>query len=359
MIAAIENFVLFSTCLALACFALAWLVRTSARRGWRNIHSYTLTRLYTALLLAPPAASSWIIVVALVPETWLGEAAFDAAHLAPRHELHLLGGLTATLEPALAYATLTFFVAASLFAAWSSVRGSWRVGRMLQKLEMNAAPPPAEQIALVERIGHRERLGVGLVMSDYPFSFVWGIWRPKLILSSGLLRTLNAEELAGVLEHEAAHSARRDNLAKLLLSACSYASLLFPLSRLLLRWRAEEVEMVCDEVAAARTHAPLDIADALVKLRRQTLTPLAYSSTGVSASGFAPEDSLSFERRVHNLVAFADQMPDSSRAAKLSRTEHTSAIIVFALFASSILLLSLVAPLAVHQAAESIIQILR
>lgn len=31
---------------------------------------------------------------------------------------------------------------------------------------------------------------VGLVMSDYPFSFVWGFTRSKLIVSTGLLRTL-------------------------------------------------------------------------------------------------------------------------------------------------------------------------
>ncbi len=357
MIAAIENFVLFSTCLALVCFAFAWLARAMVRHhGWK-LHSHTLTRLYTALLLMPPLSATWIVAAAFIPETWLGKAAFDAAHL-PRHEQHLLGSLTAIFEPTLAYTTVAFFIAASTFAAVKSVRGSWRVGRMLRKLEMNAAPPPPAQIALVERIRRRERLDVGLVMSDYPFSFVWGFRRPKLILSSGLLRTLNPEELAGVLEHEAAHYTRRDNLAKLLLSACSYASLMFPLSRLLLRWRAEEVEVVCDEVAAARTHAPLDIADALVKLRRQNLTPLTYSSTGVSASGFGPDDSLNFERRVQHLVNLADQVPDPSHAVRLSRTQHTGAVIVFALFTSSILLVSLVAPLAVHHAAEAIIQII-
>lgn len=357
MIAAVENFVLFSTCLALVCFAFAWLVSAMARHGWWNIHTHTLTRLYTALLLTPPLLAGWIVAAAVIPEMWLGQASFDAAHL-PSHDLHLLGNLTATFEPTLAYATFTFFVAASIFAAVMSVRGSWRVGSVIRKLEMNAAAPPAEQIALVERITRREKLDVGLVMSDYPFSFVWGFWRSKLVLSSGLLRTLNAEELTGVLEHEAAHHTRRDNMAKLILSACSYASLAFPLSRLILRWRAEEVEIVCDEVATARTSAPLDIADALVKLRRQTLAPLACSSTGASASGFAPDDSLNFERRVHRLVLLADATPDATRAASLSRsTPYASAIAALTLFASSILLLTLIDPLAVHHAAEALIQL--
>lgn len=359
MLLVVENFILFSTCLALVCFAVAWAARRAARDGRWNPHSYTLTRLYTVLLLAPSLSAGWIVAAAFIPETWLGKASFDAAHLAPLHEMHLLGDVTAKFEPALAYAAFTFFIAAAIFAAWSSARGSWRVGRVIQRLEMNAAPPPAEQIKLVERITQREKLDVGLVMSDYPFSFVWGFRRSKLVLSSGLLRTLNADELTGVLEHEAAHHARRDNMAKLLLSACSYASLAFPLSRLILRWRAEEVELICDEVAAARTTAPLDIADALVKLHRQALTPIASSPSGVTASGFAPHDSLNFERRVHRLIAFADARPDPARAVLLTRTRYNGAVTITALFASSILLLSLTAPLAVHHAAETLIQFIK
>ncbi len=73
-------------------------------------------------------------------------------------------------------------------------------------------------------------MSVGLVMSDYPFSFVWGFGRSKLVLSSGLLHTLSPEELAGLLEHEAAHHTRRDNLAKLALTFFGQASLAFPLA---------------------------------------------------------------------------------------------------------------------------------
>jgi Zn-dependent protease with chaperone function len=54
-------------------------------------------------------------------------------------------------------------------------------------------------------------------MSDYPLSFVWGYRRTKLVLSSGLLNALTPEELAGVLEHEAAHHRRLDNVVRLAL----------------------------------------------------------------------------------------------------------------------------------------------
>ncbi len=114
---------------------------------------------------------------------------------------------------------------------------------------MNASLPRPEKVVLVERVAARHGLDVGLVMSDYRFAFVRGFRRSKPVLSSGLLCALTAEEPAVVLEHEAARHGRRDNLVKLAPSACSYASAAFPLSRLILRWRALQVEMVYDDVA--------------------------------------------------------------------------------------------------------------
>ena len=360
LITGIENFVLFGTLLALAGFALAWAVRSLAARTSREIRPERLTRVYTLALTIPPVAAAWLVAGALLPKSWLGEAAFDAAHAAPLHELHLLSDLTASLEPALAYAAIMFVFAAALFAAWSSLRGYARVGKVVRRLEMNATQPAAGQVALVKRIAASRGLHVGLVMSDYPLSFVWGFGRSRLVLSSGLLNALSPEELAGVLEHEAAHHARRDNLFKLALTMCSYASLSFPLSRLIFKWRSVEVEMICDEVAVARTSSPLDVASALVKLRRQTLVPSPYASNGAAiSSSFAPDDMPSFERRVRRVIAFADSMPDPAHAARLSQTPKGAAFVAASLMMGTLFALALFAPLALHRAAESVIHIIK
>lgn len=126
-------------------------------------------------------AAVWIVAAAFLPEWWLGEEAFGTAHPAPLHQLHLLSDLTAALEPRLAYATLAFAAAASTFAAWSSVRGYARVGRVVGRLEMGAVPPGAEQVKAVEEAAARHRMSVGLVMSDCPLSFVCGFRRSKLV----------------------------------------------------------------------------------------------------------------------------------------------------------------------------------
>ncbi len=284
LILAIENFVLFGTLFALGGFLLAWVARTAALRCVWRPHPVTLARTFTFSVAAPPLAALWLVAASLPPEAWLGHTVFGTIHTA-EHDLHLLGLFTARIEPTLAYATLLFVVFASFCALWSSVRAHARIGGIIKRLEMHAQPPSPDKVALVERLAARHSLDAGLVISDYPLSFVWGYTRSKLLLSSGLLNTLTAEELAGVLEHEAAHHARRDNIIKLVLAVCSRLSLVFPLTRLVLLWRNEQDELICDEVAGAYTSSPLEIADALVKVRRRSPASSSFSPIVTSRRG--------------------------------------------------------------------------
>jgi len=197
-------------------------------------------------------------------------------------------------------------------------------------------------------------------MTDYPLSFVWGCRRSKLILSSGLLRTLTAKELTGVLEHEAAHHARRDNLFKLLLSVCSYTSLAFPLSRLILKWRGTEVEVICDEASATRTSAPLEIAEALVKLRRQTISGYVAperAATNAIVSGFVSGSAQSLQYRVGRLLNLLDSMPPAAKRQTHYAKKVMATFVVVGLV--TLLAIPIVAPLSVHHATEALIELLR
>lgn len=342
-------------------FAIALLVRQlTIRQIWR-LRAERLAYFYTAALVTPPLASLWLVSAALLPRLWMTPEAFAAEHAAPLHEIHLLGALTLTVEPALAYGMALFVVVIAAFVTWSNIRGSWRVGRVTRQLNMTAVAPPTEQVDLVNKVASKSGLSVGLVMSNYPLSFVWGFRHSKLILSSGLLRTLTPVELTGVLEHEAAHHMRRDNLIKVVLSFCSYSSLAFPLSRLIVGWRATEVEMICDGVAAARTSGPLEIAEALVKLRRQTMAggircePVA---TPVIASSFVSESALTFERRVSRLLAFEDISDSGCPQTNSFLAKRAGALLI----AASLVTLSAVlffAPLSVHHATEALIGIFK
>jgi Zn-dependent protease with chaperone function len=356
-----ENFVLFGTFLALGTFAIALIVRQlTIRQIWRP-RAENLSHFYTAALVIPPLASLWLISAALLPRLWMTPEDFAAEHAAPLHEIHLLGALTLAVEPALAYAMALFVVVIAAVVTWSNIRGSWRVGRVIKQLDMKAVAPPSDQVDLVKEVSRKSGLSVGLVMSDYPLSFVWGFRHSRLILSSGLLRTLTPVELTGVLEHEAAHHLRRDNLIKLLLSLCSYSSLAFPLSRLIVGWRATEVEMICDEVAARRTAGPLEIAEALVKLRRQTMAGHIVSepvATHAIASSFVSDNALTFQRRVDRLLTLVD-VPIAGPAPTIQSSSVRAGAFLFG--ASLVVLFGtlLFAPLSVHHATETLIEILR
>ncbi len=358
IIAAIENFVLFSTFFALCAFGFALVLRKLTIWQKWQIKTEKVAFCYTLALIMPPLVSLWLVSAALLPRLWMTPEAFAAAHAPPLHEVHLLGALTLTLEPALAYTLSLFVVVIAGFVVWSNVRGAWLIGRVIRKLDMTADAPPVEQLNLVNELARKSGLSVGLVMSDYPLSFVWGFRRSKLVLSSGLLNTLSPVELTGVLEHEAAHHSRRDNLVKLLLSLSSYCSLAFPLSRLITGWRTTEVEMICDEVAAARTSQPIEIAEALIKLRRQTLVgPIVCEpmATPAIASSFYSDTALTFQRRVERLIALVDA-PVSRPASEVSSYAISASLFVAGLLALSTTLL--LEPLAIHHATETLIRML-
>ena len=347
LISVVENFVLLSTIFAIVCFAIAGAAKLLVQRRSYALRANSLIRLYTWALILPPVLALWIVGAAFLPEFWMPQA-FNAAHGTP-HELHLLGDLTAKVEPTLAYMMLLFAAAAGLFTAWSGWHSYMRVAQLISRLQMNVEPAEPHQVARVKETAQRYGFQVGLVMSDHPFSFVWGFTRSKLIVSTGLLRTLNESELVGLLEHEAAHHVRRDNLIKLVLSFCAYSSLVFVLTRRLLTWRGLEVENLCDEVAASRTRAPLDIASALVKLRRRT------APTPVTASSFIADDVSSFQSRVARLIDSEGSNTPTSSGAVGGRQ---IAIGFSVLFAGSLFASTYFFPLAFHRAVESLIQLL-
>jgi len=353
LIHAIENFVFFNTILTLVGFFAAYLLKSNANR--LRLKPYLLARFFSLAIILPTILSAWLVAAVFLPESLLQQDVFQTAHTSPLHELHLLGDLTAKLEPFLAYLTFVFVASAVSFAVISTVRSYFRVENIVKKLEMNAPVPPPEKIDLVETIAANHQIEVGLVMSRFPFSFVWGFNRSKLLLSSGLLCLLNEAEIEGVLEHEAAHHYRRDNLAKLLLNFACYTSLAFSLSRMILKWRAAEVEMICDEVATARTCFPLEIADALVKLRRQCLTLEPGFSTKAT-SAFVPEDVPSLERRVFRLLTFADAPPNLSKVLGMSRPRRNDKLILVAVFTITLTGIIVFQPLVIHQLAEALVQ---
>ena len=220
----------------------------------------------------------------------------------------------------------------------------------MAKTSIGAEPASVDRIDLVQSLCGRYGVDAGLVVSSYPFSFVWGSLRSKLIISTGLLNALTVEELRALLEHEAAHHARRDNLSRWILTACRYSSLAFPLTGLLYRWWSEQVEMLCDEVAAQRTSAPVELAGALVRLKRLTLAGFPRGRT-LFQSSFQGERGDSFDRRVTRVLSLPEG-PSESESDILTRSWVRAVAAVGGLFIVTLGAVFILSPLAIHRVIE-------
>jgi Zn-dependent protease with chaperone function len=353
-LAGVENFFLFNAVLSILAFLIVLLIR--GRCWFSDWHPQPRARFYAFALALPPLAAGWLVSASMLPAVWLDEANWRREHT-PVHSLHLLNALTIPLDPMLGYVTFVFTLLAAGIAIGAAWRMYFRIGGVIEQLEIGAEPAAADRIAQVEATCQERGLAVGLVVSNYPFSFVWGYWRSKLIVSTGLLNALTPEELASVLEHEAAHHIRRDNLARMLLTVCRYLSPAFLLTGLLYRWWGEEVEMICDEVSARRTHSAVELAGALVRLKRLTLASIPFSETARQpiGSGFFGNGKDDFERRVTRVLALAEEST-AVESCNLARSCLRTASLTLAVFALSLGALFVLSPLAVHEVIETIIQ---
>ncbi len=349
-VAGIENFILFNTAFSVLAFTLAYLLRRS--KWLASWHPLTKVRLYILALVVPPVASAWLVCAALFPALWLGEEMWGREH-SDKHSLHLLNAFTVVADPLLGYMAMAFALLALVAASWAAWRAYFRINRLVECLEIGAVPASAESISVVETMCQRYGIAVGLVVSNYPFSFVWGYFKSKLLVSTGLLNALTEAELVAVLEHEAAHHARRDNLLKWALTICRFATPAFLLTGLVYRWLNEQIEMVCDELAVRGTAAPLDLAEALVRLKRLTLT-MDGRAPQLAGSGFFDDGRASFEQRVTRALSL-EAIPLLPNAETMSRSCARAALAGCALFACSLAGLFCTSPLAIHRTVEAVL----
>jgi len=150
---------------------------------------------------------------------------------------------------------------------------------------------------------------VWLVESDVPLAVTIGIRRPRILVSTELLRKMPSELVDAVVEHERAHVRRRDVLGKLVASLLSLLHL--PRTRRgLLAALDLASEQACDEEAAVRVGDRLRVAQALLYVQRL----LQGSTVNLGLAGVAFEGS-SVAPRVESLLADA-MPPGSSQSAR-------------------------------------------
>jgi Zn-dependent protease with chaperone function len=156
------------------------------------------------------------------------------------------------------------------------------------------------------RLTGRRRPDLDVMVIEHPLPAAYVAGPSCTVITSGALDRLGDNEVAAVLAHERAHGAGRHQW---LLDVVQVAGLVLPRSRVVATAQEQVsrlVEICADEVAA-RQHAPLSLARALVAMTTpgSTAAPAGYAG---ATGGHTAE-------RMHRLMRPPHRLPTATTAA--------------------------------------------
>jgi beta-lactamase regulating signal transducer with metallopeptidase domain len=174
-----------------------------------------------------------------------------------------------------------------------------RIVRFRRRLR-GAAPAPAWLVGEADRLG--ERLGVGspetLVVTGLGSPLLWCLGRPKLLLPSHLVETLDAGRWRGILAHELAHLRRGDPWVRRLALLAGWVWWWNPLYWIARRRIDAEAELACDAwVVWVLPHDRVLYAATLLDITASLSTAMALPRTPAPTLGITSSGRF-FERRL-------------------------------------------------------------
>lgn len=111
---------------------------------------------------------------------------------------------------------------------------------------------------------------VALIMdSSLKTAFTCGLFRPRIYISTGLLRGLEKDELRAVFLHELKHKKGYDPLRFLLIGFARDAFFYLPAIKHMAFFARLKKEHEADDTAAARLGSPISLASAMIKVARE------------------------------------------------------------------------------------------
>ncbi|WP_413406946.1 M56 family metallopeptidase [Paenibacillus amylolyticus] len=137
---------------------------------------------------------------------------------------------------------------------------------------------------LESRYHHLGQPGFIVVDKHSPVAFTIGLWRPCIVLSTGLLTMLDAEEETAVVYHEVHHLWHRDPLKTTLLSVFAIMMPYIPVLKHTSKHYNIVREILADNEAIERTGNVAGIGSALLKLLRACPEPWGAHELTVQSS---------------------------------------------------------------------------
>ncbi|PZV04564.1 MAG: Zn-dependent protease with chaperone function [Leptolyngbya sp.] len=206
-------------------FSLAWLMRL----GWVDSPGRWIERWQRSLIafLFPPL----LLMMTAIAILWMGPA----------------GQMVLPWEGRLSYGLAIAFLISSSFLGFKL---AWEGFRTLQTICQNP---------VIDVHGNPARL---LSLST-PYSARVGFWQPELVVSQGLLDTLDADHLEAVLVHEQAHATYHDTFWFFWLGWIRRTTLWLPQTETLWQELLMLRELRADRIAAQQVD-PLVLAESLL-----------------------------------------------------------------------------------------------
>lgn len=160
----------------------------------------------------------------------------------------------------------------------------WKTHRFVIGLKVaGMANPPVRLAQMAAGLGLSQQVVV--LASDIPLGFCFGLLRPRICLSTGLVEALNNRELKAVLLHEDHHRRHFDPLRGLLAEALAAMFFFLPIASELRDWFLTTTELEADRHAARVTGRP-SLAGALYKILTHPRA-MRLSIPGIAMPGIA------------------------------------------------------------------------
>jgi hypothetical protein len=237
-------------------------------------------------------AFALVVSLALLSSAILG-ALFAA--IAP-HAAHVLAVGPDDLIDAVTLLLLILATCGIALGLGSLLRQMIATTSLIRSLVARRVPTPRRVTAVAHALGLAERIDV--VADPRPFSFCFWFRRPRICLSTALVRRLDDEELRAVLVHERYHLAHRDPLRLVIARYFAAGLYVVPVVDELTSFYAMQKEIAADD-DVVRTVGVAPLARALYKLlpdAPERELGLLVSVTGLSVT----------EARIDRLVAGID-----------------------------------------------------
>ncbi|NHN28224.1 M56 family metallopeptidase [Paenibacillus agricola] len=127
-------------------------------------------------------------------------------------------------------------------------------------------------------------ISIDVIRERQPVALASGLLYPRIVVSTGLLEILSAEEVHAVLLHERYHCLQRDPLKKwlvrMIIKGMPYVSALKGLGQYYEIW----MELLADRYAITQTNSTFPIGTALLKLVQTPKFDTSYQGVGFSES---------------------------------------------------------------------------